>query len=379
MTRQPQTRLPQTRLPLTPLAQSLPATVPFVGPETLARRRGRPFRARIGANESVFGPSPRAVEAMAREAAESWKYCDPENYELKVAFADHVGVKPENIIAGEGIDALLGYIVRLFVDKGDAVVTSDGAYPTFAYHAVGFGGNLIRVPYRDDREDGEALIAAAKRENAALVYLANPDNPMGTWSDGASLQSLFADLPPDTMFCLDEAYIDYAPEGTAPPIDVSNPQVVRFRTFSKIYGMAGLRVGYAIAHEDVVAACEKVRNHFGINRVAQAGSIAAIADQDHVRWVGQETDKSKVRIAEIAAGFGLTTLPSATSFVAMDCGQDGAFAKQVLDGLLERDIFIRMPAVAPLNRCIRVSAGSLEDLDLFAAALEDTLQTVKSR
>src|SRR5512138_2729068 len=164
-----------SRLPFTPLVEALPASVPFVGPETQERRSGRLFRARIGANESVFGPSPKAIEAMREAAADVWQYGDPENHDLRTAIAAHHGVRPENIVVGEGIDGLLGYLARMVVSEGTPVVTSSGAYPTFNFHVTGFGGRLEFVPYRDDHEDPEALIARARETNAPLIYIANPD------------------------------------------------------------------------------------------------------------------------------------------------------------------------------------------------------------
>jgi histidinol-phosphate aminotransferase len=150
----------------TPLVDSLPATVPFVGPETQERARGRPFVARLGANENVFGPSPKAIAAMQAAAADAWMYGDPENHDLKQALAAHHGVTAQNIVVGEGIDGLLGYLVRLTVGPGDAVVTSDGAYPTFNFHVAGFGGTLHKVPYRGDAEDPQALVARAAEVGA---------------------------------------------------------------------------------------------------------------------------------------------------------------------------------------------------------------------
>ena len=208
---------------LTPLAASLPATVPFVGPETQERAMGRRFVARLGANESVFGPSPAAVAAMAEAAAEAWQYGDPELYDLKAALAAHHGVAPANIVVGEGIDGLLGLLVRLLVAPGTPVVTSAGAYPTFAYHVTGFGGRLVTVPYRDDAEDPEALLLAARKAGAPLVYLANPDNPMGSWHAGARIAEMIARLPGDAVLCLDEAYADFAPPDAIPPIDPHEP------------------------------------------------------------------------------------------------------------------------------------------------------------
>ncbi|WP_170465921.1 pyridoxal phosphate-dependent aminotransferase [Ruegeria arenilitoris] len=361
----------------TPLAQSLPATVPFVGPETQERQRGAPFVARLGANESVFGPSPRAIAAMAETAI--WMYGDPENHDLRDALADHHGVSPENIVVGEGIDGLLGYLVRLMVGPGDAVVTSDGAYPTFNYHVAGFGGTLHKVPYRDDHEDPVALFAKAAEVDAKLVYLANPDNPMGSWHSGADIMSAMENLPDGCLLVLDEAYVECAPEGTAAPVAADDPRVIRMRTFSKVYGMAGARVGYAIAAPGLISAFNKVRNHFGMNRTAQAGALAALQDSDWLDHVQTKITEARTQISRIARENGLIPLPSATNFVAIDCGRDGAFAKAVLDALVAQGIFVRMPFAAPQNRSIRVSCGEISDLEAFATALPRALAAAKAQ
>jgi histidinol-phosphate aminotransferase len=357
----------------TPLVASLPASVPFVGPEAQERGLGTPFRARIGANESVFGPSPKAVEAMQAAAAEVWKYGDPENHDLRAALAAHHGVAPGNIVVGEGIDGLLGYLVRMLVGPGDPVVTSLGAYPTFNFHVAGFGGTLHTVPFRDDAEDPEALLDKARETRAKLVYLANPDNPMGSWHPAATIAEAISDVPAGTLLVLDEAYIDVAPDGIAPPIDATDPRVIRMRTFSKGYGMAGLRVGYAIGHADLIRAFDKVRNHFGVGRIAQAGALAALADQPYLAEVRAKVAAARDRIARIAHQNGLASLPSATNFVTVDCGRDGTFAKAVLDGLIARGVFVRMPFVVPQNRCIRISCGTGTDLDILAEALPGAL------
>ncbi|MEX0328113.1 MAG: pyridoxal phosphate-dependent aminotransferase [Ruegeria sp.] len=357
----------------TPLTQSLPATVPFVGPETQERQRGAPFDARIGANESVFGPSPRAVEALQQAARDIWMYGDPENYDLRHALAAHHGVAPENIVVGEGIDGLLGYLVRLMVAPGDAVVTSDGAYPTFNYHVAGFGGVLHKVPYRDDHEDPVALFAKAAEVDAKLVYLANPDNPMGSWHSGAEIVTAMEALPDGCVLVLDEAYVECAPEGTATPVSVDDPRVIRMRTFSKVYGMAGARVGYALGAVELIAAFNKVRNHFGMNRAAQAGALAALQDQAWLAEVQAKIAASRDQIAQIARDNGLEPLPSATNFVAIDCRRDGVFAKSVLDSLVEQGVFVRMPFAAPQNRCIRVSCGGEAEMAAFASAFPRAL------
>ena len=357
----------------TSLAQSLPATVPFVGPEAQERAQGKAFTARIGANENVFGPSPKALEAMRKALDTIWRYADPESHDLRQALAAHHGIEPNRITIGEGIDGLLGSLVRLLVEPGDAVVTSDGAYPTFNYHVAGFGGVLHKVPYRDDAEDPDALFARARETGAKLVYIANPDNPMGSWIDGAEIARAMEALPEDTLLVLDEAYIDCAPAAAALPLPFDDPRVIRMRTFSKAYGMAGQRIGYALGHPDLITAFNKVRNHFGVNLLGQVGAVAALADSQWLARIIDDIAASRDRIAAIARDNGLTPLPSATNFVAIDCGADGDFARAVLAGLIAEGIFVRMPFVAPQDRCIRVSCGTTADLTAFAAALPKAL------
>jgi histidinol-phosphate aminotransferase len=360
--------------PFTPLVDSLPSSVPFVGPEALERRTGVSFRARLGANESVFGPSPRVIEAMRSAAPEMWRYCDPENHELRHALARHLGVPPANVMAGEGIDGLFGCAVRLFVEPGVTVATSRGAYPTFNFHVQGYGGRLVMAPYVADREDPGSLLELARRESARLIYFANPDNPMGGWWEAEAVARMIAAVPPGALLMLDEAYGEFAPPGTLPPLDIENEQVLRFRTFSKAYGLAGMRLGYCIGHERVIGAFDKIRNHFGVTRMGQAAGVAALADQDHLHEVVRQVADAREEIARISRANGLTPLPSAANFVAIDLGRDGGYARRVLEALAAAGIFVRMPGVEPLNRCIRITAGSAEDLRILAAELPGTLQ-----
>ena len=354
---------------LTLLAQSLPSTVPFVGPEAMTRARNRPFVARMGANENLFGPSPQAVAAMRQAAEDVWMYGDPECHDLKSVIAAHHRVTQANVVVGEGIDALLGLLVRLMVGAGDPVVTSAGAYPTFAFHVTGFGGAIIRVPYQGDHEDPDALLAAARAHGAKLIYLANPDNPMGSHHPAATITPMIDALPEGCLLVLDEAYVELAPAGTAAVVAADDPRVIRLRTFSKAHGMAGLRLGYALAAPDLALAFDKVRNHFGVGRIAQAGGIAALGDGGHLDAVRQWAVAGRQRLGQIATDNGLRPLPSATNFVTMDCGKDGVFARAVMQALIARDIFVRMPGVAPLDRCIRVSLGDEAAHAAFAQAL----------
>lgn len=364
---------------LTRLVDSLPSTVPFVGPETQERSRGRPFKARLGANENGFGPSPKVIEAMREAAPDVWMYGDPENHDLKHALAAHHGVNAENIAIGEGVDGLLGLIARQYIEPGAPVVTSLGGYPTFNFHVSGFGGRLVSVPYDGDRENLAGLLEAVRRENAPLVYLANPDNPMASWWGATEVTRFIEDLPQTTMLILDEAYCEFAPADAIPAIDVARPNVLRMRTFSKAYGLAGMRCGYAIGRREAIQPFDKIRNHFGMPRLTQVAALAALEDQDYLADTVRKVAAARERIASIAAANGLVALPSATNFVAIDCGSDGAFALRVLQELVARDVFVRKPMGAGQDRCIRVSVGPERELDLFETAFGAALEAARNK
>ena len=208
-----------------------------------------------------------------------------------------------------------------------------------------------------------------------MLYVSNPDNPMETWWERGRCHAADRTVAGTALlFLLDEAYGDTAPnrkrchQSTWP-----TGKCLRFRTLSKAYGLAGARIGYALGEAALIAEFEKVRHHYGINRVGQIGALAAIEDQDYLADAVLRISRARDRIATIAAANGLLPLPSATNFVAIDCGGDGTFAKRVLDGLIARDVFVRKPMAPGLDRCIRVSCGLDADLDVFANALPEAL------
>ncbi len=350
--------------PFTALVDALPATVPFTGPEALERARGAPFVARLGANESASGPSPRAVEALhaaVRGRDCSW-YGDPESALLRERLAALHGVPVACIVVGPGIDTLLGNTVRLHLSAGDVAVTSAGAYPTFDYHVAGHGARLERVPYRDGRVDTAALALAAHGHGARLVYVSSPDNPTGTQTPVGELLALLDALPADCLLLLDEAYVDYPGHASAPPLDVEDSRVLRFRTFSKAWGMAGLRIGYALGTEPRVAGFAKVRDHFGVNRLAQVAALASLDDAGFLDRVRAEVIAGRERLTDLARTHDLAYLPSSTNFVSVDLG-DAARARTTLDDLLARGVFVRKPMVAPLDRYVRLGVGTAAEMD----------------
>lgn len=364
---------------LTALAESLPTSVPFIGPEAQERSTGIPFKARLGANESVFGPSPKAVRAMRMAVKDAWMYGDPENYDLRIALAKHHIVDPSEIVVGAGIDGLLDSLVRLTVTNGTPVVTSLGAYPTFNYHVTGCGGITHAVKYTADFEDPKLLIAKAREVGAKLIYISNPNNPMGTWHSGATIQQMIESIPRNCLLVLDEAYIELAPNGTASKMDTHDARVIRLRTFSKGYGMAGARVGYAIGHKALISGFNRVRNHFGVSLISQAGALEALADQDWLLDVHDKVESARQRLYQIAEDNKLKAISSATNFVAIDCGQDGNFTNKVLNALIKMGIFVRMPLVEPQDRCVRISCGTPKNMALVAKALPKALASASGQ
>ena len=209
-----------------------------------------------------------------------------------------------------------------------------------------------------------------------LVYLANPDNPMGTWHDAAQVRAFIDELPESTLLVLDEAYIEFAPTSVVFPIDAQDPRVVRMRTFSKAHGMAGARIGYAIAPARTIAGLGRIRNHFGVNRIAQAGALASLDDSrsSSPRWSRRSPagDPSTVRSP---SGWGLprsgrprTSSPSMAAAMVDR-------ARALLARLQDEGVFVRMPGVAPLDRCIRVTVGTVEERALFARIFEHVLDS----
>ncbi len=352
------------------MVEGLPANTPFIGPERLMRERGLPELVRLGANESAFGPSPRAVAAMAEQLDRLAWYGDPDSYDLREALAARHRCSVEQILVGSGIDDLMGLCVRAFMEIGGVAVAARGTYPTFAYHVAGYGGRLETVPYAlDGTVDLDALADLAQRVRPSIVYLANPDNPSGAFLGRDRIASLYESLPAGTLLLLDEAYADFAPTDDLLEARFED-RLVRVRTFSKAYGLAGARIGYALATQRNNERFERIRLQYGVNRNAQIGALAALEDEEHLVWVKAEVAAASEAYYALAAELGTSAIPSRTNFVCIDMG-DADRARATVSALLERGVWIRKPGVAPLDRYIRVSAGTPEMRAAFARALRE--------
>lgn len=336
------------------------------------RETGRTELLRLGANESAFGPSPKAVAAMTAELSLLSWYGDPESLDLRDALAAKHRCSPDQITIGSGIDDVMGLAVRAFVAPGAAALTTRGTYPTFNYHVIGYGGRLLFAPYRDDGMlDLDGMLEIARRERPAIVYLANPDNPSGTFIARDAIARFFEQIPHDTMFLLDEAYADFVEETDLLP-PAFEDRIIRMRTFSKAYGMAGARIGYGLASAANVQVFQKIRLHYGINRNAQIGALASLEDEAFRDYVVRETARARDDYYALARELALGYVESCTNFVCIDLGS-AERATAIMNELLRRGVWIRKPGAAPLDRCVRVSAGTPEMRSEFADAFRAVL------
>ena len=352
----------------TPTIEALPSLTPFVGPEQLMREGGRHSILRLGANESSFGPSPKALRAMASELSLLSRYGDPQSYDLREELAGRLACDIENIAVGSGIDDLMGLAVRAFVAPGALALSTRGTYPTFAYHVAGYGGVLETVDYSPNGQiDSERLRERVQAVRPAIIYLANPDNPSGTLVPRDQIERLLESLPAETLFVLDEAYAEFAPAERFLS-GVIDPRLLRLRTFSKAYGMAGARIGYAVGPKRLIETFEKIRLHFGVNRNAQVGALAALRDQAFVDEVVAEVARGRREYYDVAADLGRSAIESYTNFVCIDYGS-AQRATATLNALFDLGVFVRKPFALPLDGHIRVTVGTPEERLRFVRAL----------
>jgi histidinol-phosphate aminotransferase len=353
----------------TPHIDALSASTPFVGPEALARARAIPadLLVRLGANESAFGPSPQVLQAIEREFTRISFYGDPELFDIREAIASKYGCSLDNVLVANGIDDVLALCIRAYIGDGGTALAASGTYPTFFYHLVGYGGRIETTPYDGTRPNLEALSRRARELQPALIYLANPDNPGGGFHGRAALERFVVDVPESTLILLDEAYAEFADPDELMP-EISRPNLVRMRTFSKAYGLAGMRIGYGLADAGVVSTVEKIRQHFGVTRLSAVAALAALRDDSYMQSVVSRTVAGREAYHETARNLGMASYPSSTNFVLFECGSVERAANFV-PALLERGIFVRKPGSGALASCIRVSVGTPEQRERFAREL----------
>ena len=328
------------------------------------RKRFGAAIAELGSNENPLGPSPLAMDAMRNALGETFRYPDPRGLSLKSALSAKLGVAIDRIALGNGSHELLMLLAQCFADPLHSVVFSQYGFAVFPIATAASGAIALRVPALPGSHsiapcghDLEA-IATAVRGDTRLVYLANPNNPTGTWFEDAALDRFVARMPREVLIVVDEAYAEYvdAPNlSSALRLADRHPNLIVTRTFSKAYGLAGLRVGYLVAHPSVVAVIERLRESFNVNNIALAAAEAALGDASHLAKAVAFNRSERAWLSEAIAGRDYRVLPSQTNFVLVDLGRDAADFER---HLFERGVIVRPMGGYGLAHTVRISVGS---------------------
>lgn len=317
----------------------------------------------LGSNETSLGASPRVAAAIAAALPDIYRYPDPKGASLKAALAAKLGVNGAQIALGNGSHELLMLIAQCFADASTSVVYSQFGFAVFAIATAAAGARPVRVPALPAGHPRAPLghdlvaMAAAIEPDTRLVYVANPNNPTGTWFDDTALDTFIAAVPRDVVVVVDEAYAEYVTKpGVSSALRLVDeyPNVIVTRTFSKAYALAGLRVGYAVGSAEVIAVLERLRESFNVNSLALVAAEAALADDAHALRIRDETASEREWLSAQLAARGLRVFPSQTNFVLVDFATDAAAIEAKL---FEHAVVVRPMAGYGLPTCLRVSVG----------------------
>lgn len=359
--------------PLNPSLADLPVYEPGRPIEEVARELGVPASTliKLASNESPLGPSPKALAAIQQAATHSHLYPDGNAFYLKRRLAEKLGVTPQNLILGNGSNEIIEFLGHALLDARAEVVVSQYCFAVYPLVTQLFGATLVTVPARDHAHDLDAMLAAVTPNTRAL-FVANPNNPTGTLASQAALERLIADIPDHVVLVLDEAYIEYLdePADHLPLVKSGKkPNLILMRTFSKIHGLAGLRLGYGIGHPEFIQSLEKIRQPFNTNALAQAGALAALDDYEHVRRTRQNNSDGLHYLQQELKSLGLQIIPSSASFVVAKVGDGNA----VFQALQEQGVIVRPMAGYQLPEWIRISVGTPAENARCIEALKEVL------
>jgi len=339
--------------------------------EEVQRELGLETVYKLASNENPLGPSKKAVQAMKNCAAGVHRYPDASCHYLRGELAGMLGVAENNLIFGNGSDEVIGFPMRAFVEPGQEVMVGSPTFLIYEIQAKALGLDVIISPlknYRYDLDDMLARITGRTR----LIYIANPDNPNGTYIDHETMERFLKKLPEHVLVFLDEAYCEFAPEDFPRSVELfkAGYNVIISRTFSKAYGLAGLRLGYACARPELISAMEKVREPFNVNLIVQEAARAALADVEHLRKVLTLTAREKNWLYRQLKKLRVEYVPSATNFILMDIKRD---ASPVCDMLLRDGIIVRNMKGWGYATHIRVTPGTRKQNRAFIASLQKAL------
>lgn len=337
--------------------------------EEVQRELGLERVVKLASNEGPYGPFPAAQEAIARTALELNRYPDGGAWRLRRALAERHGVPFEKITVCAGADAVIGFVALATLDPGDEAVTGWPSFPSYVLDPLKLGAIPVRVPLADDRYDLDAILAAVT-PRTKLVFIAAPNNPTGTTNNRAELDAYFGRVPPHVLTVLDQAYLEYVDDPEYPDAIEeylkAGHRVLVLRTFSKIYGLAGLRVGYGVGPPEVITAIGKVRRAFDVTSAGQEAALASIGDDEEIARRRTANRAAMAQLIGTLRDHGLDPVePAVANFVFVRVSD----AVAVNDALLERGVIVRPMGPFGAPDALRVTAGTPEEIEFLADAL----------
>lgn len=348
--------------------------------EELQRECGVSEVIKLASNENPLGPGERVRAVLVADVVELARYPDGNGFTLKQALAVRHGVAMSQITLGSGSSEVLELVVRVFAQPGDEVLFSEHAFAMYPIITQSASATAVVTPAKDWGHDLDAMRAAVT-DRTRVIFIANPNNPTGTWLGAATLETFIADLPGEVIVVVDEAYFEYASEpaclslGAADYPDTSQwlgryPNLVVTRTFSKAYGLAGLRVGYSLSHPDLADLLNRVRPPFNLNSLALVAASSALEDTIHVERTVMLNREGMAQVTAGVRDLGLDFIPSVGNFVCVDVGDD---ALAVYDALLHEGVIVRPVANYSMPRHLRVTLGLPAENERFLTALAKVL------
>jgi histidinol-phosphate aminotransferase len=362
---------------LNPVLERLPVYQPGRPIAEVAREMGLPERSviKLASNENPLGPSPAALAAMKKACRQVHLYPDGNAFYFKNKLADFLKVNPSNLILGNGSNDIIEFLGHALMGPGDEVVVSEYCFAIYPIVARLLGAEVVTVPAKNYGHDLPAM-ANAITPKTKVIFVANPNNPTGTLAPSGDVLQLVKETPPEVVLVMDEAYIEFLEN----PLDLlplirsgEKPNLILMRTFSKIYGLAGLRLGYGIAHPEFVAALEKIRQPFNLNSMAQAAGLAALDDFEHVRKTRENNRTGKQFLEEALTGMGLPFVPSSANFVLVQTGE----GKRVFEEMQKLGVITRPMGGYQLPEWIRLSIGTPAENRRAVRTLKKVLARLK--
>lgn len=342
--------------------------------EEVAREKGLTRITKLASNENPLGPSPFAIREMTNALWDVHRYPDMHATDLKNKLCDVYNLKPENIVLGNGSEGIMAYIARAFIQPGEEVLTSEKTFIGFHILATAAGAKVVTVPRTEDMRYDVKALAKAVNENTKVLYIANPDNPTGSYITEQEFDYLMQYVPKHTIVILDEAYFEFAQSSWDYPDSMKYryDNVITLRTFSKAYGISGVRVGYGFANAEFITALHKVKLPFEPSLIAQKGAVGALSDFPHLERTIRNNTKRYYETLKFLDKRGFNPIRSVTNFICFRTGSVEA-STYLFEKLLDEGVIIRPLKANHLPDWVRVSIGLKEEMKHFFEAMEKIL------